>query len=155
MDIERWNILLQTTNVFWNVYKLLASCSSLYTVIQNDVNGYKILLKINLLTLSSFQRYWSTITKKFPAVYVSHFLFSYISFQFSSLVSIYILIWSIYLVLSFPLGLGLDGRKIIEWIIKNWIDSVQDRNYWKPLSLRYWNARFHKPWGELVSHLVN
>ena len=36
-------------------------------------------------------------------------------------------------------GLGVDGRTILEWILKkyistrDWIDSAQERNYWRAL----------------------
>ena len=36
-------------------------------------------------------------------------------------------------------GLGGDGRTILEWILKkqvstfNWIDSAQDKDYWRAL----------------------
>ena len=36
-------------------------------------------------------------------------------------------------------GLSVDGRTILEWILKrcintgNWVDSAQDRDYWRDL----------------------
>ena len=40
-------------------------------------------------------------------------------------------------------GLGLDGRTILECTLNagNWVDSVQDRNYWRALVKATLNLR--------------
>ena len=52
-------------------------------------------------------------------------------------------------------GLGVDGRTMdLEEIginAGNWVDSTQDRTYWRALVNAALNSGFHKPWILLVS----
>ena len=34
----------------------------------------------------------------------------------------------------------------------NWVDSAQDKDYWRALVNEGLNLRFHKPWSQLVVH---
>ena len=43
-------------------------------------------------------------------------------------------------VITFPSKMGIDGRKILQWVIKkidvntrNLVDSAHDRDYWRAL----------------------
>ena len=36
----------------------------------------------------------------------------------------------------------------------NWVDSAQDRNYWRALVNAALNLRVHKPWSQLVSSKI-
>ena len=49
-----------------------------------------------------------------------------------------------------PSGMRPLGRTILEWTSKiiavNWVDSAQDRNYWRALVNVALTCRFHKPW---------
>jgi hypothetical protein len=43
------------------------------------------------------------------------------------------------------------GLKEIGIKTKNWVESVQDRDYWRDLVNAALNLRFHKSWSYLVS----
>ena len=38
----------------------------------------------------------------------------------------------------------------IDIIAGNWVDSAQDRDYWRALMNVALNLQFHKPWSQLV-----
>jgi hypothetical protein len=40
--------------------------------------------------------------------------------------------------------------KEIDISMRNWIDSAQDRDYWRALVNAALNLRFHKPWSQLL-----
>ena len=41
--------------------------------------------------------------------------------------------------------------KKIGIITRNWVDSTQDRDYWRTVVNASWNFGFHKPWNCLIS----
>ena len=46
-------------------------------------------------------------------------------------------------------GLGVDGRTILEWIeiginARNWVESAQDRDYWRALVNAAFNPISHE-----------